>query len=119
MITDRACCRAPLSPLPRRARAQGKDWRSLYPHVPGDPLRRTTTHTVALASRVGVALPAGDYDVGFTLLDPLAAEALAGLPDADREAHAVRFTNPARWQHGVNVVGSVRIGGVRIAGRAE
>ena len=79
------------------------DWRVLYPHLPGDPVRQPLVHNVTLTA-TATNLPAGTYDIGVTLVDPLA---VGGVETAENTA--VQFTNPLRWQHGVNVLGSVTL----------
>jgi hypothetical protein len=85
----------------------GTDWRLLYPHVPGDPLRAPVSHRIALAARLPASHvpPGSSLEVGVSLLDPLAITGPGGADAA--MAMAVRFTNPRRWVRGVNVLGSL------------
>ena len=82
------------------------DWRKLYPHVPGDPLRRMTNHSVTLGAAVHRKLPAGSYDVGFALVDPHAPTSSAAVA----ALQAVRFTNALAFEAGgYNVVGKIKL----------
>jgi hypothetical protein len=69
-----------------------KDWRTLYPHLPGDPLRTVTVHNVTVAAALngsGAAAPRpGAYQLGFTLLDPLAKNFGDGGSSRGRYCHS-------------------------------
>jgi hypothetical protein len=89
--------------------AAGTDWRALYPHIPGDPLRAPLAHNITLAATLpqGSVKAGSTVEVGVALLDPLAVAGPGGMHSA--RATAVRFTNARGWADGVNVLGSVTV----------
>ena len=89
--------------------SKGADWRLLYPHLPGDPLRAPLSLNITLAAHLpeGSVKAGSTMEVGVALLDPLAVSGPGGMAAA--RAMAVRFTNPRWWAEGVNVLGLINV----------